>query len=514
MKGFVSLWATIFLLGISAQLNAAGKTYYVATQGSDANPGTLQLPWQNLKHALTLAQAGDTILMRGGEYVTNEVWIRGDKGMGGANGLYLTIRNYPGEKVSVGGERRIIVAADFVRIEGLHFRLPYRIGGGRNGGQVVNCTFEGPQPSYGAIEWSADNGLLEGNRIVITSGGDTKDHGIYLHAGHNNVVRKNFISGAAGYGIHAYDAVASGGPEAARGYRNVLIEENTVVQCQMRSGIILSPDKGLTSENVVIQKNVIAFNKQNGIRLRMNTSGVKILHNTLYGNGAQSQYVDDQCAISLRDGSVRNVTIQNNIIATPRNSSYHVQNREGASGIVVQRNLYWQGGKPKLAGVSDTQALYGDPLFNNAAAFDFTLKEKSPAINQGLHVGLPFEGAAPDLGAMEFGSQSSSVEGAFNTLPKRFDLLQNHPNPFNPATLIAYQIVSPAFITLRVYGLTGQLINTLVEEEQVSGFYSVQWSGNNALGEKVASGIYFYQLAASTQFAHTQSAVRKMTLLR
>ena len=416
----------------------AGKTYYVSTQGSDSNPGTLQSPWENLNYAIEVAGAGDTILMRAGDYVTDEVWIRGDQGMGGANGQYLTIKNFPGERVSVGGERRIIVAADFVRVEGLHFRLPYRIGGGRNGGQVVNCTFEGPQPSYGAIEWSADNALIEGNTIIITGDGDTKDHGIYLHAGHNNVVRKNFISGAAGYGIHAYDAVESGGDEAARGYRNVLIEENVVVNCRMRSGIIVSPDDGLTSENFVIRRNIFAFNRHNGIRIRMNSRDVRILNNTVFGNGREPSHPDEQSAISVRDGTVSDVIIWNNIIETQLGTAFHVQNRESSPGIVVQRNLYWHGDNPTLANASDAEAIYGDPLFMNPDSNDYRLKQGSPAINAGLDVGLPYIGSSPDLGAFESDEVTTSTKKTMTARgPFNYFRITRIPSTLKPKLVIS-----------------------------------------------------------------------------
>jgi hypothetical protein len=176
-----------------------------------------------------------------------------------------------------------------------------------------------------------------------------------------------------------------------------------VLHCRKRSGIIVAPDEGLTSEGVVIQKNFIAFNRQNGIRLRMNAREVKILNNTIFGNGVGPESEDDQSAISIRDATVRNVIIKNNIIEMPVRGAFHIQNREGASGIVVERNLYWNSGKPRLADVTDAKALYDDPLFKNPENNDFQLDSRSPAIDAGLNVGLPFKGVSPDLGAIEFG---------------------------------------------------------------------------------------------------------------
>jgi len=78
-------------------------------------------------------------------------------------------------------------------------------------------------------------------------------------------------------------------------------------------------------------------------------------------------------------------------------------------------------------------------------------------------------------------------------------LLQNYPNPFNPETWIPYQLAEDSSVSVSIYDTTGQLIRTLPLGFQAAGFYNSQeraayWDGRNALGERVASGIYFYQL--------------------
>ena len=78
-------------------------------------------------------------------------------------------------------------------------------------------------------------------------------------------------------------------------------------------------------------------------------------------------------------------------------------------------------------------------------------------------------------------------------------LLQNYPNPFNPETWIPYQLSEDSLVSISIYDTTGQLIRTLSLGFQAAGFYSSQgraayWDGRNELGERVASGIYFYQL--------------------
>ncbi len=83
--------------------------------------------------------------------------------------------------------------------------------------------------------------------------------------------------------------------------------------------------------------------------------------------------------------------------------------------------------------------------------------------------------------------------------PMQNQLLQNYPNPFNPETWIPYQLSQDSLVSISIYGSTGKLIRTLSLGIQSAGFYNSRgraayWDGKNALGEKVASGVYFYKL--------------------
>ena len=94
------------------------------------------------------------------------------------------------------------------------------------------------------------------------------------------------------------------------------------------------------------------------------------------------------------------------------------------------------------------------------------------------------------------------------TLPAQNALLANYPNPFNPETWIPYQLAKPADVMLRVYGVDGQIIRELALGHQAAGRYlnrsrAVYWDGKNAVGEPVASGLYFYTLTAG-EFSETR----------
>ena len=95
------------------------------------------------------------------------------------------------------------------------------------------------------------------------------------------------------------------------------------------------------------------------------------------------------------------------------------------------------------------------------------------------------------------------------TLPNSLALAANYPNPFNPATSIAYSLPQRTTVRLDVINILGQLVTTLVDREQPAGDYSVTWDGTDHGGRPVASGIYFYRLATAER-----SLSRKMILMK
>jgi flagellar hook assembly protein FlgD len=78
-------------------------------------------------------------------------------------------------------------------------------------------------------------------------------------------------------------------------------------------------------------------------------------------------------------------------------------------------------------------------------------------------------------------------------------LHQNHPNPFNPSTSIAFELPEAAHVTLRVYDIKGSMVRTLVEDRLARNFYSVEWDGYDDHGRGLASGVYYCRLEAGAR---------------
>ncbi|MEE3241751.1 MAG: FlgD immunoglobulin-like domain containing protein, partial [Candidatus Neomarinimicrobiota bacterium] len=98
-------------------------------------------------------------------------------------------------------------------------------------------------------------------------------------------------------------------------------------------------------------------------------------------------------------------------------------------------------------------------------------------------------------------------------VPDVFDLRQNYPNPFTSSTTIEYDVPETQQIVLRIFNIRGQLVKTLVEEEQTAGYKSVIWDGTNNNGDPVSAGIYFCQMYTPAnpyggQFVRTKKMLR------
>jgi len=190
-----------------------------------------------------------------------------------------------------------------------------------------------------------------------------------------------------------------------------------------------------------------------------------------------------------------------------------------------------QGGKESFGGNGSGNNYTGlyennidsDPLFVNVTFDDFHLSDNSPCIGAGIDsieiVGVWYSvpqfciygnprpspaGSMPDIGACEnLLGVPVGVEEEI-TLPTEFTLEQNYPNPYNPKTSIQYAVSSRQFVSLKVYDILGNEIETLVNEEKPADTYEVTW-----YAEQPPSGVYFYQLRAGN-FVET----KKMLFLK
>jgi flagellar hook assembly protein FlgD len=167
---------------------------------------------------------------------------------------------------------------------------------------------------------------------------------------------------------------------------------------------------------------------------------------------------------------------------------------------------------------------------NNTLTFSATLSDGNPlpgwlSFNSATHSfsGIPTEAGTYNIKITAIDAAKASaictfkisaiaptgIEGKMNQHPNEFRLYQNYPDPFNPTTVIRYQLPALSNVKLTIYNVLGQKIKTLVDSFQSEGEYSVVWNATDDSNNPVSSGIYFYSLKAN--FWTIQ---KKMILLR
>lgn len=154
----------------------------------------------------------------------------------------------------------------------------------------------------------------------------------------------------------------------------------------------------------------------------------------------------------------------------------------GSASKQYPESWFWYNHKEKVLALT-----YEDMNCASAHSFDTT----ALAIAQGV---------ADQLGI--FGTAVSFVEN--ESVPTEFLLEQNFPNPFNPTTVIKYQLSLTSHVSLKVYDILGRDIATLINEEQLYGTHSVTFNASS-----LSSGVYLYRLISGKNVE-----MKKMQLIR
>jgi hypothetical protein len=148
-----------------------------------------------------------------------------------------------------------------------------------------------------------------------------------------------------------------------------------------------------------------------------------------------------------------------------------------------------------LAAGSYRTFIYRTGVFNQDTSFigsvDFTVQRSSPS-------------------QFSFNSYSSACHGITNIsdegtrIPKIFSLLGNYPNPFNPITIIRFQIYRQSKVKLEIFDELGRFVTTLIDEEKTLGDYEVPWNASS-----FSSGFYLCKLTMGNEIQ-----TQKMMLLK
>lgn len=230
-------------------------------------------------------------------------------------------------------------------------------------------------------------------------------------------------------------------------------------------------------------------------------------------------------------------------------SSVHIQNVtiadhqcEGMGAVIIEdsssatfQNVIFWGNTDDIATLDGTYQIThsitkaagtgnvnSNPMFVNAAAADYRLNTGSPAINAGdANTEFPvfpgdnntcidlagnprLLGGRIDMGSYEFQGQTTNIEGGPSELPHAVELMQNFPNPFNPATTIQFRLPVGGHVYIGVYDILGRLVAVLADGSFTAGNHLVRFDAG-----RLSSGLYLYRLQAGDV-----SISRKMMLVK
>ena len=103
----------------------------------------------------------------------------------------------------------------------------------------------------------------------------------------------------------------------------------------------------------------------------------------------------------------------------------------------------------------------------------------------------------------------TSIESNNSSVPTKFELGQNYPNPFTSETAITYKLNKQSDVQITIYDILGREVKNYEISVQPAGVHGILWDGRNNLGERVTAGIYFYKLQMGRE-----SLVNKMVFTR
>jgi MYXO-CTERM domain-containing protein len=451
--GRKTLVASLVVLAIVAAARSARATdYYVATTGSDSNAGTMAAPFATLQKGVNVAVAGDTVFIRAGTYaittpVNTGAGIQFTKS-GTSDTNRIRYWAYPGEVPvfdftnmvisTTGYTHGFVVTGSWLHFKGLEIANVPMNTFSNNGVAVSNggnCIFESLNMHHNS-----------GNGIFIGKG--TGGHLVLNCDAHDNydaTSSQGQGQNADGFGVHYQTAGATTIIRGCRAWWNSddgydLINQEVPVTVEnswaMGNGFAMygtfNPSSGngngfkmgssATGVRHLVQNNVAWKNKASGFYANHSTGGNTWYNNTSFMNGTQYNMLaspagDPNTTITLT-GALAHV-MRNNIGYPNRNS-----NMTGVDTMFNSWDLnitpaatdFLSIADPSVSGtgvaIESSGAIGPRPADGSMPAVDFLkLAAASRMIDKGTNVGLPFVGAAPDLGAYEFGAPTNPGTG-------------------------------------------------------------------------------------------------------
>jgi len=192
--------------------------------------------------------------------------------------------------------------------------------------------------------------------------------------------------------------------------------------------------------------------------------------------------------------------ISGQAVFTMNNGSVNVNSPVEVGGVLVRINHNGEIGTPVA---NNGMEILSQDVNGVLSVLVYSLNgTRIPAGNQSLFT-VNGNGTIAEVSASDSYGRLLDATASLETLPTQFAVNQNYPNPFNAKTLIRFDLPEAGNVTVNIYSITGQLVETLGGQYE-AGRQSVTWDASN-----VTSGVYFYKVSVGD---HSQTL--KMTLVK
>jgi len=456
MKNCARFAALVVLTALLAAGTARATDYYVATTGSDSNAGTMAAPWATLQKAATTAVAGDTVWIRGGTYM---ITTPANSGAGvnfsksGTSAANINYFAYQGEvpvfdftnlQISTTGYTMgFVVTGSYLHFKGLEICCVPMNTFSNNGisvsGSAAYDTFE-----LLNMHHNSGNGIFIGNK----SGGGHLVLNCDAHDNYDATSNQGQGQNADGFGVHYQTTGATTIIRGCRSWWNSddgydLINQEVPVTVEgswaMMNGYAMygtfNPADGngngfkmgssRTGVRHLVQNNVAWKNKANGFYANHSTGGNTWYNNTSFMNG--SQYNMLASSFDSSGNVTGTIVLTGSLAHIMRNNVGYPKNNQNMDGVDTMFNTWDLNITPAssdFSSISDPSVSMTGMQIEGMGALGprqadgslpnvefLKLTAGSRMIDKGTDVGLPYVGAAPDLGAYEYGATSAGGTG-------------------------------------------------------------------------------------------------------
>ncbi len=442
-RGWAGLWGLLLALQFAPEAGAQ-ITNYVATTGSDLNPGTLAAPWRTIQKAASTATPGTTVLVQPGTY-NEKVTVNVSGSAGGGFITFLASSNVIVSGAGVTGSNLFYLKdRQYVRLQGFELRdnlavangSGVRIEGSGDHLEIRQCRIHEIRGTdamgvtvYGTSATPITNLVIDGNEIydcepaqseTLVLNGNVSGFLVTSNYVHDvNNIGLDFIGGeamcpdpaqdAARNGVCRWNRVARSRANYGGGYgagiyvdggRDIVLENNTVTESDL--GLEVGAEHaGIVATNIIVRNNLLYRNDKPGLifgGFAANVGRVRFcqfLNNTLWNNDTL-RTGDGELVIQYAETNV----LRNNLVwANSQNRALTAG--AGSVGNTLNYNLWFSDGTTNLtlfvfggtlysgfasyraATQQDANSLFAAPLLTNPAGADFHLATSSPARDAG-----------------------------------------------------------------------------------------------------------------------------------